>query len=138
MSDKMGIYIDWTKLKKIKVTHQDKEFQWKCYHNINYTEQMNLTNGNVISVKLKTTMKWYSIYFLKYYSVRKKSSFNTDNKEKLCSWLLQNFGSHDNNSAFSKFLRKRCSQPHTHFWKWGICPIVVPLLLTPTLPYNIL
>ena len=25
-------------------THKDKEFQWKCLHNINYTEQMNLAN----------------------------------------------------------------------------------------------
>ena len=49
--------IDWTKLKKIRVTQQDKEFQWKCLNNINYTEQMNLTSENVISVKLKTTMK---------------------------------------------------------------------------------
>ena len=61
MSNKMGRTlrgnIDWTKLKKIKVTHKDKEFQWKCLHNINYTEQMNLTNENVISVKLKTMMK---------------------------------------------------------------------------------
>ena len=28
----------WTKLKKIKVTNKVKEFQWKCLHNINYTE----------------------------------------------------------------------------------------------------
>ena len=39
----------WTKLKKIKVTNKAKEFQWKCIHNINYTEQilkkMNLSNG---------------------------------------------------------------------------------------------
>ena len=39
----------WTKLKKIKVTNKVKEFQWKCLHNINYTEhrlkKMNLSNG---------------------------------------------------------------------------------------------
>jgi hypothetical protein len=39
----------WTKLKKIKVTNQVKEFQWKCLHNINYTEhrlkKINLSNG---------------------------------------------------------------------------------------------
>jgi hypothetical protein len=28
----------WTKIKKIKVTNKVKEFQWKCLHNINYTE----------------------------------------------------------------------------------------------------
>jgi hypothetical protein len=28
----------WTTLKKIKVTNKVKEFQWKCLHNINYTE----------------------------------------------------------------------------------------------------
>ena len=28
----------WTKLKKIKVNNKVKEFQWKCLHNINYTE----------------------------------------------------------------------------------------------------
>ena len=28
----------WTKLKKIKVTNKVKEFQWKCFHNINYIE----------------------------------------------------------------------------------------------------
>ena len=28
----------WTILKKIKVTNKVKEFQWKCLHNINYTE----------------------------------------------------------------------------------------------------
>jgi hypothetical protein len=35
MSDKMGRTvrgnIDWTKLKKIKVTHKDNEFQYKLY-----------------------------------------------------------------------------------------------------------
>jgi hypothetical protein len=39
----------WTKLKKIKVTNKVKEFQWKCLHNINYTEyrlkKNNLSNG---------------------------------------------------------------------------------------------
>ena len=28
----------WTKLKKIKVINKVKKFQWKCLHNINYTE----------------------------------------------------------------------------------------------------
>jgi hypothetical protein len=52
--EKCGGNIDWTqiwiKLKKIKVTIKVKEFQWKCLHNINYTEhrlkkKMNLSNG---------------------------------------------------------------------------------------------
>jgi hypothetical protein len=42
----------WTKLKKIKVTNKVKEFQWKCLHNINYTEyrlkKNNLSNGKKI------------------------------------------------------------------------------------------
>ena len=28
----------WTKLQNIKVTNKVQEFQWKCLHNINYTE----------------------------------------------------------------------------------------------------
>ena len=61
MSEKMGRSvlgnIDWTKLKKIRVTQQDKEFQWKCLHNINYTEQMNLTNGKCHLSQIKDNMK---------------------------------------------------------------------------------
>jgi hypothetical protein len=45
----------WTKLKKIKVTNKVKEFQWKCLHNINYTEhrleKMNLSKEDAISAK---------------------------------------------------------------------------------------
>ena len=40
--EQYGVNIDWThiwtKLKKVKVTNNVKEFQWKCPHNINYTE----------------------------------------------------------------------------------------------------
>ena len=40
--EQYGGNIDWTqickKFKKIKATNKIKEFQWKCLHNINYTE----------------------------------------------------------------------------------------------------
>jgi hypothetical protein len=42
----------WTKLKKIKVTNKVKECQWKCLHNINYTEP-----------PFKTFMKFSGIAF---------------------------------------------------------------------------
>jgi hypothetical protein len=42
-------------------------------------------------------------------------------------YLLKNVGSYAKHSAFSNFWRKR----------WGICPLVDPLPLTPTLPFNI-
>ena len=39
----------WTNLKKIKVTNKVENFQWKCLHNIDYTEhrlkKINLSNG---------------------------------------------------------------------------------------------
>jgi hypothetical protein len=58
----------WTKLKKIKVTNKVKEFQWKCLHNINYTEhrlkKMICQTEDAISAKLETTMKRCSIFFL--------------------------------------------------------------------------
>ena len=53
MEEQYGGNIDWTQiwttLKKIKVTNKVKEFQWKCFHNIIYTEhrlkKKNLSNG---------------------------------------------------------------------------------------------
>ena len=39
----------WSKLKQIHVSNKIKEFQWKCIHNIIYTEYrlqiMNISNG---------------------------------------------------------------------------------------------
>jgi hypothetical protein len=87
--------------------------------------------------------------FFKYHSVRKQVLSTQTIKKKnkrghvvlttpFTFCLLKNFGSHAKNSAFSNFLRKRWGQPHTHFSKWGICPLVDPLALTPTLPFSIL
>ena len=56
----------WTKLKKIKVTDKVKEFQWKCLHNINYTEDR-LKKNEFVKRKMpsiETAMKRCSIYFL--------------------------------------------------------------------------
>ena len=74
-----GGNIDWTKLKKIKVTHKEKEFQWKCLHNINYTEQINLSNVKCHLCKIKHNDQMIKLFF-KNHSVTEKSSFNTDNK----------------------------------------------------------
>jgi len=39
----------WSKLKQVHVSNKIKEFQWKCIHNIIYTEnrlqKMNMSNG---------------------------------------------------------------------------------------------
>ena len=67
--------------KKIKVTHQDKEFQWQCLHNINYAEQMNLANGKGHLCQIKDNDQMIQHLFFKYHSVREKSSFNTDNNK---------------------------------------------------------
>jgi len=70
-----GGNIDWTKLKKIKVTHKEKEFQWKCLHNINYTEQMNFANGKCHFCKIKDNDEMIQHLFFKYHSMRKKKFF---------------------------------------------------------------
>jgi hypothetical protein len=48
LEEQYGDNIDWTqmwtKIKKIKVTNKVKEFQWKCLHNIIYTEHR-IENG---------------------------------------------------------------------------------------------
>ena len=44
--------IVWGNLKKVKITNKMKEFQWKCIHNIIYTEsrlkKMQLSNGKCL------------------------------------------------------------------------------------------
>ena len=71
--------IDWTqiwkKLKKIKVTNKVKEFQWKCLHNINYTEhrlkKMNLSNGRCHLCQIRDNDETMQHLFFKCPSVYK-------------------------------------------------------------------
>jgi hypothetical protein len=65
----------WTKLKKIKVTNKVKEFQWKCLHNINYTEhrlkKMNLSNGRCHLCQIRDNDETMQHLFFKCPSVNK-------------------------------------------------------------------
>jgi hypothetical protein len=64
----------WTKLKKIKVTNKVKEFQWKCLHNINYTEhrlkKMNLSNGRCHLCQIRDNDETMQHLFFKCPSVK--------------------------------------------------------------------
>ena len=83
-------------------------------------------------------------------SVRKKSSFNTDNKQKINErghvvlttpfsfCLLKSFGSHAKNSAFFLFLRKRCDQAPHPLSKVGNMSPCRSSPLIHSLPFNIL
>ena len=115
MSDKMGISvlgnIDWTKLKKIKVTHQDKESQWKCLHNINHTEQINLANGKCHLCQIKDNDEMIQHLLFEYHSAREKKVLSTQTIKKknkrghvvlatpFTFCLLKNVGSHAKNSG---------------------------------------
>jgi hypothetical protein len=60
----------WTKLKKIKVTNKIKEFQWKCLHNINFTEhRLNLSKGKCHLCQIRDNDETMQHLFFKYASV---------------------------------------------------------------------
>jgi hypothetical protein len=53
-------------------THKDKEFQWKCLHNINYTEQMNLAYEKCHLCQIKDSDEMIQHLFFKYHSAQTK------------------------------------------------------------------
>ena len=65
----------WTNLKKIKVTNEVENFQWKCLHNIDYTEhrlkKMNLSNGRCHLCQIRDNDETMQHLFSKCPSVKK-------------------------------------------------------------------